>query len=200
VRRVHSGLVARPRLYTQAANGSDQGKHGVARLPDHEVRRFLTSPALGTVDFGILPDHIARAIGHRAGPIRLQWGIPGPKGFGNSHVEGYPDRVKQITRLGFRTFASFAAKVATNYTKVLDGGYPDKLSLVLRDQGHDLQIIIRDNGAFWGITTGLPYRVARGKVLWEVSRTGGSEPTPEPLEGPPLRDRSITSVATGEGS
>jgi len=52
--------------------------------------------------------------------------------------------------------------------------------LVNDHAGYDHCIIIdyRQDGAYWSIVTGLPKRRQKGTVVWEVSRAGGSEPTP----------------------
>lgn len=138
-------------------------------IPEAEIRRFLTFA--GSMEFGVITEHMAENLGHPAGPIRLQQGIPGPKGFGYRHIETAEGRLNQLRRLGFHTCQSFVYAVAQRFQKIGEGGGPNKLALVYRDQGHDLQIIVQHNpGGFWSVTTGLPYRVARCRILLEVLR------------------------------
>lgn len=86
-------------------------------IPACDVRPFLNCHGDGTIDFGWITADMAEAIGLHPGPIRLQQGIPGPKGFGNLPVEAYPARIKQLGKLGFRTFADFTSKVADGFLR-----------------------------------------------------------------------------------
>jgi hypothetical protein len=53
----------------------------------------------GTIDFGWITADVAKVIERQPGPIRLQQGIAGPKGFGNLYVEAYP-RVQNTGKQG----------------------------------------------------------------------------------------------------
>jgi len=172
----------------------------MASLTDSEIRRFVNVPG-GGLDFGHVREDDAATLGVKGGPIRLQQGIPGSKGFGNLHVESYPDRMRQLQSLGYASCAAFVLAVGANYQRIGEGGGSGKLALIYQNCGHDLQIIVRYNDAgFWGVTTGLPYRVARCKILLEVSRTGGSEPTPKPAVASRFATLSLPRKSTLGGS
>jgi hypothetical protein len=70
------------------------------------------------------------------------------------------------------------------------------------DQGYDLQLIVQYNeDGFSIVTTGLPYRVARGRVLHTISRTGGSEPSPRLSAAPRFATLSLPGIgSSGNGS
>jgi len=153
------------------------------------ARSFLPCPT-GSLDFGEIDLVTASALGVPAGPIRLQVGYPGPKGFGSRHVEENANRMKQLAQIGFANFTSFAHAVAQKYQAVLAGDPVSRFQLVYRDmfdgRRFDLRLIIQPetDGSvqFYGITTGIFSPVARGKVLCSVNRTGGCVPTPSAAE------------------
>jgi hypothetical protein len=163
-----------------------------------EARRFLLCAGGGTTDFGWITADVAAITGRQPGPIRLQQGIPGPKGFGNLHVEAYPARIKQLGNLGFHTFAAFTSTVAKGFTRITEAGAANRVGLVMPYQGYDLQLIVQyDREGFWSVTTGLPYRVARGRILHTISRTGGSEPSPRLSEAPRFATLSLPKIRSG---
>lgn len=148
--------------------------HILDATPDAE--QFIPA-SNGRDDLGQLDVSVAKAINVPPGPIRLQMGYPGQGGFGLLHVNHHGDRVKQIQQLGYRDFVHFATEVAQNYERICAGS-DGKLLLVLDKNGYDLCLVIRFNASFWGITTGLPKRKERAAVLHKLTRTDGSEPTP----------------------
>jgi hypothetical protein len=173
------------------------------RIPDAQVQAFLTGPGgtgPGGIDFGHIAPEVAALIGRPPGPIRLQRGIPGPKGFGHDHIATAEGRLTQMARLGYPDCAAFVHAVARNFQRIGEGGAPNRLALVFRHQGHDLQIIVQHATAgFWGVTTALPYRVARCRLLWEASRMGGSESPPRLAEAPRFETLSLPKPAKGPG-
>jgi hypothetical protein len=148
-------------------------------LPDENGKRLVGAPS-GSVDFGFILREHAELIGIQSGPIRLQEGYPGSKGFGRLHIEGYPDRVAQFTNLGFTGLLDYVHFVATGY-EWIGLANDQRYAVVRRKLGHDLALILQwhQTDCFWGVVTALPYRVARFKKAFEVTRTGGSEPTPD---------------------
>lgn len=148
-------------------------------MGDRIGRQFLRCAA-GNIDFGRIEAEAAAAMKAPAGPIRLEEGYGGSKGFGNRHVEDYPSRMRQMRDLGFPTFAQFAEEVARNYTKIGEAR-DSRFFLIHPKAGFDFRLVIEycaADGGFWTIVTGMPYRVARCPILFEKSRAGGSEPTP----------------------
>jgi hypothetical protein len=109
-----------------------------------------------------------------AGPIRLQQGIPGSRGFGKFHIETHPGRLEQIRRLGFASCEDYVREVAAGYQWIGRADEADKLMLVFRHQEHDLRLVIRwEAKTFWSVVTGLPYRVARiERLLTTVDAEG----------------------------
>jgi hypothetical protein len=170
-------------------------------LADLIAAQFLAAPN-GTEDFGEVDAVSAAACGVAAGPVRLQHGYEGAEGFGNRHVEAYPARMKQLANLGYPTFAAFAYAVAQSYQRIGDGDR-GRLLLIYRSMGYDLRLVIQHNaqGGFWTIVTGLPYRVARCKILFAVTRTGRSEPTPSPADqGSRFATLSLPKTKSSGGS
>jgi hypothetical protein len=165
---------------------------------DHEVRRFLICRGEGTIDFGWITGAMAAAIGLQPGPIRLQQGISGPKGSGNLHVEAYPARMKQLGNLGFQSFADFISRVAKGFSRITEAGVVNRVGLVMPFQGYDLQLIVQNDAeGFGGVTTGLPYRVARGRVLHTIARTGRSETTRRLSGAPRFATLSLPKIGSG---
>lgn len=138
---------------------------------------------LGSYDLGYIDDSVAAKIGVTGGPIRLQVGYPGPRGFGNLHVEAHTPRIKQLKELGYGSFLLFCAEVAQNY-EAIQQGENDRLILIREKLGRDLRLIVEycnQGDAFWTIITGMPYRVSRKKELFrfkEIRREGECEPAP----------------------
>ena len=169
-------------------------------IPRHETKRFLLCAGDGTIDVGWITADRAEIIGHHPGPIRLQQGIPGPKGFGNLHVEAYPARIKQLGNLGFHTFAEFTSRVAKGFTRITEAGAVNRVGLIMPHQGYDLQLIVQyDREGFWSLKAGLPYRVARGRVLHVISRAGANprRGCRQPPASRPYRCQKSLPTATG---
>lgn len=165
--------------------------------------QFIGAPN-GTFDFGEIDDTAAAAINRAGGPIRLQHGFEGPKGFGNRHVEAYAERMRQLDGLGYRTFSSFVWRIAQNFQTIHEGA-DGKLVLVYRDLGRDLRIVISEatgNETMWTVTTGIPSRVCRDPIIYRVTRTDGSEPTSDVAQRPRLATLSLPKTPTtgGRGS
>lgn len=157
------------------------------RTPQAEVHRFLNSPRDRSIDFGHITSDVAAAVRQSPGPIRLQQGVSGPKGFGNLHVEDHAPRMMQLKNLGFESFRAFVDFVCCDFTKVGEGGPSQlaRLALIRPYREYDLQIIIQWNSNnYWSVVTGLPYRVARSRILYVVPRTSGSEPSLKPAVTP----------------
>lgn len=158
---------------------------------DHPGKAFCQCTGGGT-DLCQLdhPDFVKA--GYNKGPVRLQVGFPGAKGYGLAHIEDYSDRVKQIQGLGLRTVQAFCEQVAANYThigRVRDG----RVVLLQKTPAHDLQLVLewKDEG-YWTIVTGVPARVAhKFELICEVVRTGGSESPPIDAKRPRFATLSL---------
>lgn len=81
-----------------------------ALFPLPEGTDFMTAPG-GGHDFGIITEEAANKLGVAAGPVRLQVGHPGAKGWGARHVTENPERIGRIKGLGFRDLAHFVETV-----------------------------------------------------------------------------------------
>lgn len=143
----------------------------------------------GSLDFGAIPDDVALSLGIPSGPVRLQYGIPGSKGFGLRHIEDNPGRMQQFNNIGFNGVAHFVLSVASHYDHIAEVPTESRIALVRRHLEHDCALILQFNtGGFWSVTTALPYRVSRRKLLWS-RQAGGREPPPD---APVLRPRFAT--------
>ena len=148
----------------------------------------------GSIDLGHIDNAAATVIGCRPGPVRLQQGFAGPRGFGALHVEGHEPRVKMFRELGYESFLAFCAEIATSY-ELMQAGEGGRLILVRSRMGRDLRLIVdhrAHEGGFWTVITGMPYRVSRAKVLYsvvqDVSGKGECEPAPSAVgKRSPLR-------------
>ena len=78
-----------------------------------------------------------------------------------------------------RARSSFFA-IAQHYDAIYAAD-DNRLGLVYRDRGHDLDPIVQHNsGGFWSVTTAIPLRVARFKrLIAEIPRVGRSESLPK---------------------
>lgn len=141
------------------------------------------------LDFGVIDDSVAAAIERQAGPIYLPYGVPGPRGFGQRHVEEHPNRMTQIRGFGFPTFVAYAYFVCQLYEWITDG-HNGRLVLVRPKDGYDHTVVVQHNEpqSHWAISTGLPKRVHRGDRLWERVQAGRSEPSPGDVEKRPRRE------------
>lgn len=139
--------------------------------------------------FGVIEDSVAEAIGRQAGPICLPYGISGPRGFGQQHVEGLSSRMAHIQGFGFPTFVAYAHFVCQLYEWIADG-HDGRLVLVRPKDGYDHTMVVQHNEpqGHWAISTGLPKRVHRGDRLWERVQAGRSEPSPGDVENRPRRE------------
>ncbi len=144
-----------------------------------EGKQFVVSSSGQTI-FGLIDSPEIKSAGILPGWIGLQVGYPGPKGFGARHVESNVDRMKAIRGLGFQSFAQFCEKIASSYTRVGQGEH-GRLVLVLSHNGYEVWLVVEHKPAaiepFWTIVTGVVSRRARFKLLCEIMRTSGSEPT-----------------------
>lgn len=148
----------------------------------HDPDEFLKTPS-GSDVFGYVDHSVASDIGYHNGPIKLQNGYPGEKGYGFLHVEGNDRRMKQINGFSFSNFCDYAHFVSSEYDWI-GLGENGRLILVRNCDGYELSLIIqhRPKDGYWSIVTGIPRRVTRAEKLWERMRTGGSEPTPNVVE------------------
>ena len=144
---------------------------------------------LAGLEFGVIDDSVAAAIERQAGSICLPYGRPGPRGFGQRHVEEHPNRMMQIRGFGFPTFVVYAHFVCQLYEWITDG-HNGRLVLVRSKDGYDHTIVVQRNESqgHWAISTGLPKRVHRGDRLWERVQAGRSEPSPGDVENRPRRE------------
>ncbi len=143
----------------------------------------------GALAFGAIPADVATAVGIPSGPVRLQNGIPGSRGFGLRHIEDNPGRMQQFLNIGFNGVAPYVLAIASNYEHIAEDPTASRIALVRRHLEHDCVLIVQYNaGGFWSVTTALPYRVSRRKILWS-RQAGGSEPPPD---APVLRPRFAT--------
>jgi hypothetical protein len=144
----------------------------------------------GQIDHGLIaPEHAAKC-GVQPGPIRLQIGYPGKKGFGFLHVQGNEERATNFSGMGFRGFADYCSGVSKNYTRICQGE-DGKLVVVWPKGGYDLQLVLQWRGGFWTVVTGVPKRVERSPKLCDVARTSGSEPTPDVAKRPRFETLSL---------
>ena len=141
------------------------------------------------LQFGVIDDSVAVAIARREGPICLPYGIPGPRGFGQRHVEEHPDRMAQIRGFGFPTFVAYAYFICRLYDWITDGR-ADRLVLVRAKNFYDHTVVVQYNETqgHWAISTGLPKRIHRGDRIWERVQAGRSEPSPGAVEKRPRRE------------
>ena len=150
-------------------------------LKDGKV--FVSCPKVGGLNYGMIDGPETKAAGLTCGPIRLQVGYEGPKGFGFLHIQAYADRVKQIKGLGFTSVAEFCYAIASNYSvvgKARDG----RIRVIWKRTYDDLELVLEwKEAGHWNIVTAVPTRVARKyELIYEVVRTGESEPTPSDAE------------------
>lgn len=177
--------------------------HGCEQLTKHserisqvETERFCNFAT--EVNFGYITDKIASELSVSPGPIRLQQGIHGPRGFGKWHIESTPGRMAQISNLGFPSCERFVYSVARNFQRIGDAR-DGKLALIFSKNEHDLQVIIRFNRTFWSVVTGLPYRIARCKILTQITRTDGSESPSKAADTPRFEILSLPkALALGD--
>ena len=152
--------------------------------PTPQSSDLLRSPQ-GSLEFGLVGADVAQLVSLSAGPIRLEYGIPGDGGYGYSHIQSRPDRILQLQRLGYGTLIEYIAAVGICYNRVCECKETNRLTLVYRHMEHDLRLIVQYNAAcFWSVTTALPYRVCRDRILWE-RQADGSEPTSNALSQRP---------------
>jgi len=125
-------------------------------LADLIALQFLPAPG-GGIDFGQIDEPTGQTIDRNHGPIRLQHGYGGEKGFGNRHVETHSQRVRQLNGLGYRTFSAFVFEIAQNY-EIIQVGEADRLVLVYPKAGYDLRIVVAESDHegefFWTVITG----------------------------------------------
>jgi len=159
---------------------------------------FVKCPA-GHVDHGLIERADAEKAGVQAGPIRLQIGYPGKKGFGYLHVQGMDDRIRQINGMGFKDFGAYCSGVAKGYTRICQGD-EERLVLVWPKEGYDLQLVLEWKDGFWTIVTGVPKRVDRSPKLCDVARTSGSEPTPDVAKRPRFATLSLPKKVPSGGN
>ncbi len=138
-----------------------------------------------------------------AGPIRLQHGFPGPKGFGYRHVEAYDNRMQQLRNKGFRDFSAFVYDVAQNYDRIQIGN-DNRLILIYPKSGFDLRIVLQEKSLagldFWTVITGIPSRVSRFPEIYrKVVQTGESEPTPNDAIRPRFATLSLPKTRSPGG-
>jgi hypothetical protein len=149
-------------------------------MADPLAKQFSAVPGGGS-DYGIIASGVANCCGISPGPIRLQYGYAGSKGFGLRHVEDYPRRMEQLRGMGYGSFSDYCLKVAREFQRVerLENG---RFALICRRGAYDLWIVIQyDAAGFWTIVTGLPKAAQEKEVLWRrEERTGESEPAPAP--------------------
>jgi hypothetical protein len=154
----------------------------------------------GRVDLGVVDGAEIASVGLRAGPIRLQVGYPGPKGFGFLHIRGYPDRVLQIQGMGYKSVVEFCAEIASNFT-IVGRARDERIVVAWRTPYYDLQLILEWKENYWTIVTGVPARVARKfEQLCEVVRTSGSEPTPDVAKRPRFATLSLPKKVSPGGN
>jgi hypothetical protein len=125
-------------------------------------------------------------------PIRLEYGIPGPRGYGYAHVVSYEGRLKQFQKLGYQTFEAFAHFVATNYTHIYPGKEPGRYQLACHPPGYSFFIIVQmgTRQQSWTITTGLPSRRIKEAYIW--IRKGGECETPPAVPEPNRRFTTLS--------
>lgn len=161
---------------------------------DANPHEFITVG--GSIDLGEIDAAVAMHCKIAVGPIRLQRGYPGPKGFGNSHVEDNRSRMDRLRGLGFDSFASFASQVAKNYGRI-ERAEKGRIRIIERTPGYDLELVLDcKDGKFWTVVTGIPGRPDdNGEVLMRVARAGGSEPAPSlSAQGPRRETLSLSKL------
>ena len=140
------------------------------------------------LDFGVIDDSVAKAIGRQAGPIRLPFGVSGPRGFGEQHVEKQAKRMAAVRDYGFPTFVAYAYFICQGYEWI--AADRDRLALVRPKDGYDHTVIVehKEEQGHWTITTGILKRVHRAEKLWVREQAGRSEPSPGVVEKRPRRE------------
>jgi len=164
----------------QSACGS--GEKLVNKVSDPDPKAFLLCPN-GTPVFGVMP--VEPTQGWNGEPIQLQYGYPGPRGYGYLHVQSNEPRIKQLKNLGFSNFEAFAHLVASNYSHIIDCEQPGRVSLVYDVPGYSfiLPVQMVPDKTYWTIITGLPTRRKKETPLWvrrEANKCETLSPTPEP--------------------
>ncbi|PCI38027.1 MAG: hypothetical protein COB46_12335 [Rhodospirillaceae bacterium] len=149
----------------------------------HDPFEFILTSS-GRDELGEIPHEVAVGIGYHNGPIKLQRGFPGPKGYGFLHVEKNARRMQLLSDFGFGGFLQFCEFVAQHYDWI-GKAKKDRLIIVREHDGYDFCLFIEHKikgTDHWSIVTGLPKRISREEKLWVNSRMGGSEPTPCTVE------------------
>lgn len=129
------------------------------------------APARGELDYGELDASAADAIGAFSGPIRLQYGYPGPKGWGEAHITSNTHRMKLLAGFGHHDAKSFVLHVCENWTCIrpADKG---RMMLCQRDRGYEYVVVIQEkvsaNGTrFWSVVTAIAGGYRKEPVLYE---------------------------------
>lgn len=130
-----------------------------------DPKTLILGPA-GLRNLGLIEPAAAKAAKVNSGPIVLQQGYPGPRGWGWVHVTGNADRVKQIASRGFPTPLAYACAVASNW-KSLRQGEAGKIAVFWPIDGFELGLALTWKAKFWSITTMLPFRSNKQPVLYE---------------------------------
>jgi len=134
--------------------------------PKDELPETIILGPGGVRNLGLVDDAAAKTAGVPEGPIVLQEGYPGPRGWGWRHATGNARRVKEINERGFATPLAFACAVAASWTRLHDCG-DGRISVSWHEKGFELAVALRWKGQFWSITTMLPFRVHHYPVLYE---------------------------------
>lgn len=127
----------------------------------------------GLRNLGVIESDAATVANIPPGPIVLQEGYPGQRGWGWRHVTSNPERVGQIKARGFATPLAYACAVAANWT-LLHEGEGSRIAVVWPKGGFALALALEWKGAFWSITTMLPFRAYNRPTLYE-KRPDGSD-------------------------
>jgi hypothetical protein len=153
---------------------------------------LLCAPS-GDQIFGFMPNDLPE---HKweGRPIKLEYGYPGPQGYGYAHVISYEGRIKHFQRLGYPSFEAFAAHVACNYSHVYFGKEPGRYQLACHVPGYTFFIVVQWNEGCqsWTITTGLPSRRIKEEPIWVRK---GSECEPPPAVPEPNRRFTTLSLS-----
>ena len=145
--------------------------------PAHYSGEFVLTKK-GSLDFGEIPDDVARIIKRQAGKIRLRIGkqVNGEKdNYGEAHIERTA-RLKDLKAAGFDNARDFVEYVCSDY----DAIYPNGIGLIVFKKGERfstayVQLIPSSGGDFYDVKTVVSSsrNVVKNKTpLWEKPNSG----------------------------
>jgi len=143
----------------------DQGLNAGERPED------LIAPESGVIDYGRIDADAAASIGAFSGPIRLQRGYPGPKGWGEAHITSNTHRMSLLRGFGFDDAKSFVALVCHEWTCIRPSE-KGRVMLCLRRDGYEYVVVVQDKTSaagnrFWSVITAIAGSYRTEPALYE---------------------------------